>query len=275
VFLLDLAPWLLATLFLVGAIAIGIIPFFLIRSRWHGETPQDSRELGAQVALRVSVLYSVILGMVFAEVQNSYSDIKRTIHQETIELGTAFAHLELLDNPGARDAQRGLVDYARRVVDTEWPLMGRKQPNVGVTALLAEIQLMIAALPGDDVRSNTLRQGALHGINEVARLHATRMLSSIDEVPYLFWIVVVFGFGVIVALFMVFKPTLLNLALVSAFCAMTGVVLFFIFVMSNPFLGPAKISSEPFEFFIEGAESHIAAEGAQTEQRSATPGPSN
>ncbi len=61
------------------------------------------------------------------------------------------------------------------------------------------------------------------------------------------------------ALFMIFRPTLLNLALVSAFCAMTGVVLFFIFVMSNPFAGATKIPPTLFEIFRANADEILAA----------------
>jgi len=255
--MLELPPWLLGTFFMVVAAFAGTVPFYLLRRRWPREVPQESRELGAQVALRVSVLYSVILGMVFADVQNSYNDVRLNVQREATELIGVFTMLELLSSREARDLQSGILEYVHEVVNVEWPTLGSTEISLAPGKLLAEIHLKVIELPRHDASSDSVRESVLAGIEEVKRLHRSQVVASLNRVPYLFWWVVVIGFVVIGALFMVFRPTMLNMVLVSAFSAMTGIVLFFIFAMSNPFSGPARIEPTPFGIFIDKAGARV------------------
>jgi hypothetical protein len=188
--------------------------------------------------------------MVFADVQNSHSEIRQTVQNEATALIGILANLERIDSNESYEIQLLLRDYAERVADVEWKALSEAQLTMTAGRMLTDIKIRALSLPGNTTEYAALRTSTLSGLEELSGFHRKRMVASAVDVPYLFWWVVVFGFFVIVALFFPFHRTLLNMGLLSAFCAMTGIVLFFIYVMSHPFSGPAKIPPTQFEFII-------------------------
>ena len=213
--------------------------------------PENHRSAGSHDAIKlgtgmISVLASLVLGLLTASIKNSFDTTDG-------QICTFAANLILLNEtlrdygPDASNARKLLHDYTAQAIEDQWPQEGGRRvrmEDAGSGRLLHDARLAIVDLPASDPSRQALRGSALvlmDGILQTRWLLIERAESSIQPVFLVIliaWIVLIFvSFG---------YNAPLNATVVSAFviCSIAlAACLFIITEMDTPFDGLIVISS--------------------------------
>ena len=118
-----LPPWpqvlLICTVF-VGVTWLGIVPVHpVLRRLLHGDGPSNETIIfsGANFGL----FYAVLLGLLTIENFQSTKDVLSTIDREASNLSTLYSAAGGYPNPLRAQLKGELRDYARYVIDKDWP----------------------------------------------------------------------------------------------------------------------------------------------------------
>jgi hypothetical protein len=231
----------------VGAVLISVGPYVAIRSRYREHFSDRTHEMAAAVAFRLGALHGLILALVFSVVQSDYMEQRRLIAREAAATADVFFHLERFGGDAAAGLRRDVAVYTREVIDGEWPALRQGRLSDKAWVLYDRIYDGALDLAAAMPRQESLRQTILRGLDRISDLRQGRLFAVSSRLPALFWVVGILGFLMTAALFYVFALSSFHAGLLAAYAAYTGSILYFIFVMSNPFTGPPALAPLPFE----------------------------
>ena len=81
----------------------------------------------------------------------------------------------------------------------------------------------------------------LQDIRDIARIRDLRADNHRDSLSRIFWFAAVSGVLLVSVAYFCYPPNVYNLALISVFGTYTGLVMFLIYVFSDPFLPPGNV----------------------------------
>lgn len=94
---------------------------------------EDLKDSTTSVFRVVGMLVSLILALAFSEVMMEKNTIRKAVQFEAVALSDIHAVLELFDTEGTRELQTIVVEYAKAVINDDWPALkdGRLSQRVG------------------------------------------------------------------------------------------------------------------------------------------------
>ena len=211
-----------------------------------GDVPDMTQNVAGTVALRVGAVHSLILALVFAEAHANHADLREQVSQEATAIEHIAWNLENWDGPDSRAPRDELEAYVTGVIDREWDPSAKLVGSRETTQALAALDRSILDLKPAHPRQEVLKSRMLQDISAVLDHRKTRLSLTHRSVPGVFWWVALVGYAVTVVLFFVFPATPLHIAMLSAYGAYMGLVLYFVLALSHPFLGPAAIDESPY-----------------------------
>lgn len=231
----------------IGSTIVGLILQAAGRALFSRYKREDTKELAGVVGLRVSAIFGIAVGLIFASSAAHLMEAKGNLLEEARLIGTLrllAAEAPTLENRGA--IQEDLHNFGERSVkELEGPT-GAEGPARVTNSLLLQICRQMAPQDHDtaDVRWTKAEFqrscGKLIDLRGIKRIGARERLISAP-----FWIFFAISFGFLAFLFGVFEPRPLNIVFACLFYFATGVTGMIIFAASDPYHEPGKISSEP------------------------------
>ena len=208
----------------------------------------EHRELASSVIFRVSALHGLILSLVFAQLVFDYRELNSEASEEAAALSDLYFDVERYGAAGIEEMRTALRDYARLVIEEEWPDLGRSGALSGEAwaAWDRAYEIVLNLEPGTP-REAALRDNMLARVHRVAQLRDARVSHGLMGLDGLFWIPALAGVLVVAAGFHTFRPTRHNVILLSLYGAFTGLVLFMIYALSDPFGDPGALRPSAFE----------------------------
>lgn len=245
-------------LFMGAAAIVAVGPFMLIRTRYAALLPDRSHDMAVAVGVRLGVLHGLLLALVFSVVQTEYLEQRSLIAKEAASTARVYFNLQRFDDPAA-DALRDMVKaYTREVVDGEWPALAHEQLSPKAWELYDLTLDGALNLRTTTPRQETLRENILFSLNRINEFRQDRLFAAGARLPTLFWFIAILGFLIVSAMFFVFEYTRLHALMLAGYASYTGAILYFIYVMNNPFSGPPALSPAPLELIYKDAMSEIA-----------------
>lgn len=215
------------------------------------EIDQRTRDYAQIVYLGIFALTALMMTLSTLEARSTTSKMGAKVKEEAFNL----VHLDrMLVHYGAErtaDARRVLVDYAKAVVDEDWPLMraGAPDGSVHVYDLMARLRIAIDALQESH---NGLVDRMLDDVNDLEQQHDDRIIAASEaRLPSIFWWLIgaLTGAICILAGLLIVRPygfIFLGIKLTAV-----GLMVSFLAVMDGPFRGETSISPEPISYAIE------------------------
>ncbi len=93
----GLLGWLLALLFIAGAIALAFGPYILARKFFHRHTTEHTYDLAGSVLFRIGALHALILALMLADVTASFLDMRDAVTDEAAATTDVYRNLERYD----------------------------------------------------------------------------------------------------------------------------------------------------------------------------------
>lgn len=241
-------------------IAIGIIgvtiagvfgTYFATRSLLNAEPDDETTDLAGKIMFRIAGLHGLVLALVFASEVVEYHQLSFESAIETNAVSDAFYDADRYGDDSAGGIQTALRAYLQVASTTEWQQLGN---GGGLhsdgwvawnNAYNGALDLVPATPRQEALRDNILTKIHLIAQNrDLREHHATRSLGAV------FWSAALIGIVLIAVGFYPFPPKRDNLVLLAIYAGYTGLILFTIFAVSNPYDGPAALDPVFFEQLI-------------------------
>ncbi|WP_327140398.1 bestrophin-like domain [Nocardia sp. NBC_01327] len=238
---------------LVPVVTVGGGVMLMRHSLRHG-APAEHNEVAGMVFQTVGALYAVLLAFVVVNEWNSLQEARTNTFTEANELGALYWNTRALPPEAGRDLEATTKQYARVVIDEEWPGLGRGEYSPEATTLVYRMREQINALPTDTPQTQSIYEHSLSTINDLASARRERLSQSGHNVPTVLWLGLALGAAVTVGFTFVFglPKFWTHLLLGSSLAVLVVLVMALIQMLDQPFGGGIAVGPEAFEIFLRG-----------------------
>lgn len=235
-------------LFVGGAVLYGVIGVVVGRKLVKRHVAEGHNDVLVPIFLTVGVIYAVLLGFTVVAEWEAYDAAKSNTSEEAALLVPLYRQTKvMIDDKG--DAMRHLIrSYAEHVVHG-WDGFrnGTRNTEAGADAneIIKVFSTMAPATKARElVAAQFLQTFSQMVLNRNKRYsHAAESLSTVMWAGIIVGAVITIGFT-----FLIFMercwPHVLGVGLM---CALIGMLLFMVALLSRPFQGPLAIDPAPFE----------------------------
>ncbi|HMB77878.1 MAG TPA: hypothetical protein VKN76_15880 [Kiloniellaceae bacterium] len=243
-----LASMLIAVL---GAALLSVVLYFVVHPFWAREPDEDTKKIADNIAMRIGVVYAVVVGMMFANVRIEHVQMVQAIESEASALVRLHFALAATGGEEAAPLQKDIAAYTRFIVEEQWPALreARALPaerGIGGRDLLAPVWDYALHNRQDKANANLV---AL--LDEVEHYRALRLFDTKGNLLPVFWYIALLGYVAILLPLYVYPPTLRRCALISLYSGTISVVLLGIFVLSHPYSPAAGVEPDIFQWLVD------------------------
>jgi hypothetical protein len=232
-----------------GATFVGLLLQAAGRALFSRYKRDDTKELAGVVGLRVSAIFGIAVGLIFASSAAHLMEAKRNLMEEARLIGTLnflAAEAPELENRG--QVQERLRDFAERSVRELQEPNGIDGAARVTNHMLLQICREMALEDQDSASVRWTKAEFQRSCSKLIDLRGAKRVGARETlIAKPFWIFFGISFGFLAFLFGVFEPRPLNVVFACLFYFATGVTGMIIFAASDPYHEPGRISSLPLE----------------------------
>ncbi len=249
----DLYSLLLAASFVFGAMFVSVLFYSVARRALSHKTDEHSQDMASSIIFRIAALHGLILALVFAQELTNYNEVRKTVTEEAIAVGDVFFDLGRLDPDRTVKLRQALTSYAHAVVHDEWGRLGTGGGLSPAAWRYWETTYQgILDLEVEGKRDKALISLMLPRVRKIAGYRQMRVNAVSYGLNPLFWTVAIVGLLVVAVPYLIFPPTFMNLTLLSIFGGYTGLVMFAIAAVANPYLAPGELRAVGMSQLLKG-----------------------
>jgi type II secretory pathway pseudopilin PulG len=246
----DLPLWLSGLLLIVGVPALAVGAQLALRQRWSALREGDHNEVAGFVIAIVGVIYAVLLAFVVIVSWEQFSKAESVTVTEASALRTMY-RAGTAYTPEIREQIRiDVRDYARTVIDVEWPAMARGESgSPAVAGVLDRTGAHLTALPTGTPTQQEYAGVEADRFNDLVSARAARLDFVEGGVPGVLWLALVVGAVVTIGFSMIFamSSALLQTLMTASLSVLIGVLLFVAVAIDHPFAGDVAVAPRPLE----------------------------
>jgi len=242
-------PAISGHLWKLGApVACALLLHWPLRVAGFYDVTAHEREGLNTLILLLGSIYAVIFAFVIFVIWGQFTEVENSVMNECNSLNDLLRFGRFLNPDASRSIRRGLNDYARSVLNSEWQLLTvrKRDPETERTfaILLSAVMNIVPTQPAEDKVHSRLID-VLRRVGEQRDQRITKSLSRIP--PTLFHFVNTIALAILLLVFV--YPFHYPATSIFAFL-LVAVVLFLASVVmtdtDNPFDGLCNVSSQPF-----------------------------
>lgn len=243
--------------------------YFAARYVLLSRSSVESKDLSSSVIFRIAALQGLILALVFAQELINFTTVRDVVNREATDLEEIYFDIARFENAPVDKVRVSIANYVSEVVNTEWEILGKDGSlSDAAWAYREEILQELLDLEPQNSRQTWLRDTMLERIRAVGHARNDREIAAVTDVNVIFWVVAFVGVILVATPYFVYPPNRTNLALLSIFAVYTGLVLYFIHTLDQPFARPGFVQPVALELLYEEFLKDIPLGG---EQGSASP----
>lgn len=233
--------------FMVATVVVSLASYWAMRQVVVRFFEDRREELLGSVAFRVGSLYALILALVFAQAMQINRDIRAGLVAEAAAITDLFYDFGLYDDDDGPEMRVLLAQYARAVVDDDWPSLAQTRRNANESFRKWEVvnQHVLDLVP-QSPREEVVRGHMLDRLHRIAELTQARIDAATQSISPLFWLAAVAGLVFISAPYGAVAPRPVDLTLIVIVSAFIGLILFVIFSLSDPFSRTGALAPTPY-----------------------------
>jgi hypothetical protein len=207
----------------------------------------DSKELAGVVGFRVSAIFGIAVGLIFAASGAYLIEAKRDLQEEARLIAT----LQFLaaDAPTLSDrgkVQQNLTEFAERSAEELEGPTGLTAAGRTTSHLLLEICRDMALDEEDSGAVRWTKTEFQRSCSKLIDLRGKKRIGARDALVALpFWVFFAICFACLAFLLGVFRLRALNIIFACLFYFITGITGIVIYAANDPYHEPGRISSEP------------------------------
>jgi hypothetical protein len=242
------------TIFAAAAVVTGLGAYAGARAVVGRRAIFENSNLALHLFRVVGTLLVLLLSLTFADVRIETEAIRKSVDVEAGLLGDTFKNLDAFDSAEAEAITAQLLEYIDAVIEDEWEAMRRGEIAESVIDLLRNIEIAVLSLETTTPLQEELRRQIIDDIDAVSESRLTRLTRISKTVP-VFLYVAFLAFLWSNAMLSVFTPRNRAGFFIGGYCALVGIVIYFLLAMSNHFAGVGAVTPDSLERlsnYIEG-----------------------
>jgi hypothetical protein len=248
-YLYELPNWLIATLIIGATIGASLLaqPFVHRVLRIHRLSAHHF-VLAITIHSTVVALAAFVLGFAAVEARNTFDDISRSLVLEAHEISELDQNLARYGT-ATQPAHEALIRYTKSIIDDEWPALVAGAPgSPKTTALFRTLSQQISALEPTTMREGILMREILQHLQGANRARDERLDAAANAgLPSLFWAALIGINLVVIAIGGLLQRSRAIMYLLASQGAALGILLAFLFIIDQPYIGETSVSPAPFQ----------------------------
>jgi uncharacterized protein DUF4239 len=239
---------LAAVIIVVGSTALAVIGLLATLRLTPRTLREEDTEVKAAFLSIVGVMYAILLAFVVVAVWSDFTDAGTVSQEEVTRLSNLMRDAGAMPPAERVELRTGVLDYARAVVDDEWPAMAQGRESQTARAAYASIWSSWYRLKPSTESQRAFYSEAVSRLNDLGADRRIRIIASRSTVAAPLWILLIAGFAlsVVFTYLFDFSSVTIHVLSVAAITALTAFVLFLIYSLQHPFAGSIAVTPTPF-----------------------------
>jgi hypothetical protein len=245
----SLGAWSSVLLFVVLLPAAAITGALLVRRAVGADVLARHNDVAGFIYAVIGVLYAVLLGFSAIIVWEQFRNARENVELEANELADLYRDAQVFPAPVRDEITRRLGEYARLVIEREWPAMAAHERSDETWAAYDRLWQAYQALAPEDERQGIWYAESVGRLNQLGDYRRVRLLGTEAGIPAVMWAVLLGAGAVTIAFSFLFAaPSRWAQGVMTGAVAVTiGVVLLAILSLQHPFAGITRVEPGAFE----------------------------
>jgi len=254
----DLPTWAMGIVITLSFLLPALLGLMAGRT-WIYRTFRLSDETNESVngfVAGAGVLYGLLLGLVAVATWQNYDSANTLASKEASSIAALYRDVCAFPEPERGRLQDHLEKYLHYVIDVAWPAHRRGEVPRGGTIILSKFQGVLAAYQPTTANQQGILSEALTAFNKLVEARRMRMDSVATGLPSVFWVVILAGAVLSIALTYTFHLPALktHLLLTGIFSLFVGFLIFLVAALDNPFRGELSVSPGSYTLVLQGLQ---------------------
>lgn len=201
----------------------------------------------------VGVLYGLTLGLIAVGTWQNFNDADAKAAKEASSLGALYRDVDGYPSPLRQEAEGLLREYARVVIEKEWPAHRQGAVLALGDKVLEDLENKIMAFEPSREVERIAHAEAIKSLGELVGNRGYRVQSVGVALPGVLWTVVLIGAVVTTGIAYLFWLDNLRVhsLLVVGFSSALAMLIFLTAAMDNPYRGEFSVSPAPFQYVLD------------------------
>jgi len=243
---LNSTPNYIIALFFAGTSALLSMLIFIMSRKLVSVTfEKESSDLAIRVQTSLLGFAVLILAFSIGDARSNLTKANDAVDLEAVQIRRVGQLLNSYGNKETIAARNALINFTSSVVNDEWPLLSEitsiasPKTEAELGKLYKEISSLKPATKNQDAIKVSLE-------NNLEALHKSRdsvIEKANNQVPALFWVMIISLVLVSMAFNFHYKLTKLNCLLIGSHMATVGIAIALLAILDAPFRGQTAVSS--------------------------------
>lgn len=243
--LLEL-PFLMGLLITVLTISVGGVLIVFLFKRFIEKKMTKQHERIGRLLFRVTAgLIALLLSLSYANEKVRYIKILDSMEEEASILANVSMRLSQFETVESKTALRKIMKYVDLTINDDWKKMESDPFFSEITQSLIDANNIIASIPATSEKQEIEKRIIFTDLNKIIKLTQVRVYSQRAFTPHLVYILLL-GLIFMWIFFTVYRIDFVSLFFLTLYNILIAVLIYFVFSMSNPFVGPLKVKADSF-----------------------------
>ena len=246
-FLLELPLALGLFLFILFISSAGIIIVYLFKKLIGNRMTKQHEKVGRLLFRVIAGLIALLVSLSYANERVHQSKIIDSMEEEAAIIIAVSMRLSQFNSIEAKTAYTKINEYVALTIDDNWENIENDPYFSRITQSMIEAHRQILKIPTENESEILEKKMILSDVNDIIKLSQIRVYSQHTSTPHLIYILFI-GLLFMWVFFTVYTLDLVSLLFLTFYNILIAVLIYFVFSLSNPLIGPLKV--DPYAFTI-------------------------
>lgn len=244
-FLLELPMWLGLLIVVIIITMGGLIIVTQVKNRIQHKITKQHEKVGRLLFRVTAGLIALLISLSYANERMEQYKIIDSMEMETSFLVNAAINLNMLKSAEATAMKNKITAYVESTIEDNWENVQANPFFSNTSKYIVEAKTLAYQLPVRNRDEDKIKNDIIEDMNQAIRLMQVRIYSQNTLTPYLIYILVL-GLIFMWVFFTVYELDIISLSFLSLYNIFIAILIYFIFMMSNPLIGPLKLDAHSF-----------------------------
>jgi hypothetical protein len=224
---------------------LGLVVVTQVKKIINKNLTKQHEKVGRILFRGTAGLIAFLISLSYANEQINQNKIIDSLETEAALIVNVVVKLDMLQSKEAEMIKESLKNYINSTISDNWKNVEGNPFFSKTTEFIITANNLAYELPVTKQTEEKIKNDIIAEINEITKLMQVRIYSQKALVPFLMYIL---GLGLmfIWIFFTVYNLDIVSLSFLTLYNIFIAILIYFIFMLSNPLIGPMKIDAHSF-----------------------------
>lgn len=244
-FLFDIPVWAGLLIIASSVTLFGLIFVIGIKKLLNSKITKQHEKVG-RILFRVTAgLVALLISLSYANEKLEKNKITDSLNMESSIIVNLIVKLDILNTEESKIIKGHLHNYVTRTITDHWKDIEENPFFSKSSGYLIKTNKLLYALPVKNDVEEKLKHDMIDDIIQINNLMQVRIYSKRTEISPIIAIIL-FGLMLVWVFYSVYNLDFVSLLFISLYNIFIAILIYLIFMLSNPLKGPLKIEAPSF-----------------------------